>query len=119
VCEAYVVTKSGPEFGGVLCCRDPDSDEAGVPHEADNCPFVYNPDQIDTDADGLGDVCDPAPYEDVDGLCSCTGPWANHGAYVSCVAAATNDLKGRGLITGAQAGAIQSAAAHSDCPPGR
>jgi len=24
----------------------------------DNCPDVYNPDQIDTDSDGLGDACD-------------------------------------------------------------
>ena len=25
----------------------------------DNCPNTYNPDQIDTDDDGIGDVCDP------------------------------------------------------------
>lgn len=27
----------------------------------DNCPHVYNPDQIDTNGDGLGDACDPCP----------------------------------------------------------
>jgi len=26
---------------------------------SDNCPDVFNPDQADTDADGMGDVCDP------------------------------------------------------------
>jgi hypothetical protein len=26
---------------------------------ADNCPGVFNPDQTDTDSDGLGDLCDP------------------------------------------------------------
>jgi hypothetical protein len=37
----------------------------------------------------------------------------NHGQFVSGVAHLTNDLKAEGLITGAQKGAIQSAAAHT------
>ena len=36
---------------------DPDGD--GVPVEFDNCPLVYNPDQVDHDGDGMGDACDP------------------------------------------------------------
>jgi len=40
-----------------------DFDEDGVPNRSDNCPDDYNPDQMDTDRDGLGDVCDP----DIDG----------------------------------------------------
>ena len=36
-----------------------DIDEDGVLDEADNCIDEYNPNQIDTDNDGLGDLCDP------------------------------------------------------------
>jgi beta propeller repeat protein len=35
----------------------------GVGDNSDNCPTVYNPDQTDTDNDGIGDACDP----DIDG----------------------------------------------------
>lgn len=38
---------------------DPDVDGDGVDNDADNCPWVANPDQTDTDDDGYGDVCDP------------------------------------------------------------
>jgi hypothetical protein len=36
-----------------------DLDGDGIAANTDNCPLVYNPDQIDTDADGIGDICDP------------------------------------------------------------
>jgi uncharacterized repeat protein (TIGR01451 family)/MYXO-CTERM domain-containing protein len=36
--------------------RDGDGD--GIPDVTDNCDDVANPDQIDTDGDGLGDICD-------------------------------------------------------------
>ena len=35
-----------------------DVDKDGVLDDADNCPKSYNPDQLDTDKDGIGDVCD-------------------------------------------------------------
>ncbi len=48
--EDYEMVVSGPAphwYDGQTC--------KGV----DNCPWVYNPDQLDSDSDGLGDACDP------------------------------------------------------------
>ncbi len=39
-----------------------DSDNDGVPDEADNCPTVFNPNQADSDGDGVGDACDSTPF---------------------------------------------------------
>jgi hypothetical protein len=37
-----------------------DSDGDGVFDPVDDCPLVPNPDQTDTDHDGVGDACDPS-----------------------------------------------------------
>lgn len=50
------ISPSGPETG---CLPDEDGD--GASDSQDNCPTQANPYQKDTDADGLGDVCDPEP----------------------------------------------------------
>jgi Thrombospondin type 3 repeat len=41
---------------GVKCSIDTDGD--GIDDSIDNCPLVSNPDQKDTDGDGIGDACD-------------------------------------------------------------
>lgn len=38
-----------------------DADGDGIGSDTDNCPLVYNPDQLDADGDGIGDLCDPTP----------------------------------------------------------
>jgi dienelactone hydrolase len=40
-------------------CEDPDRDGDGVPNTEDNCADTLNGDQGDSDADAVGDVCDP------------------------------------------------------------
>lgn len=36
-----------------------DTDGDGVMDLHDNCDLTFNPSQLDTDADGKGDACDP------------------------------------------------------------
>jgi len=54
-------------------CADSDGDRYGDPGHpenmcpTDNCPYVFNPSQLDADADGIGDVCDDCTDTDGDG----------------------------------------------------
>ena len=49
-----------------MCDTDEDMDKDGIQNNVDNCPYVVNPDQLDTDGDKKGDVCDPD--DDNDGV---------------------------------------------------
>jgi len=51
-----------------------DSDCDGLPEVNDNCPSVANPDQADSDADGMGDACDACSNDGdkvAPGVCGC------------------------------------------------
>ncbi|HOE62724.1 MAG TPA: FG-GAP-like repeat-containing protein [Candidatus Sumerlaeota bacterium] len=51
-----IITNTGTAPGGGASSTDRDGD--GIPNSEDNCPDVYNPDQADSDGDGIGDACD-------------------------------------------------------------
>ncbi len=61
VAEPCAVSPTTLDYSGItfrVSCGALDSDEDGVPDETDNCPLDPNPDQLDLNLDGEGDVCD-------------------------------------------------------------
>jgi hypothetical protein len=52
-----------------ICEESKDNDNDDICLPIDNCPDIANPNQIDTDLDGIGDACDLCPndaYNDMD-----------------------------------------------------
>lgn len=66
--------------GGTL---DRDDDADSVPDSWDNCPGLYNSDQLDTDGDGAGDACDGTPSGNPTGIFVAAGSTVTINAVLS------------------------------------
>ncbi len=74
-CQAWILVASTllHEVNVLITAYDPegtvtfdliinkDTDGDGVPDTHDNCPAIFNPDQQDSDSDGVGDACEEPP----------------------------------------------------------
>ena len=67
-CDNYHAPPGGTEMTptDIGACTDDDGDE--VHDVTDNCPFIPNTSQQDTDGDGMGDPCDGTDDFDSDGV---------------------------------------------------
>lgn len=116
-----------------------DIDGDGVLDEIDNCASIANNDQADFDFDWIGDLCDTDTDNDgliddldvckttqigsiinengcsIEDLCQCDDNWKNHGAYVKCIAKASNDFLSHDFINKYEKDLIVSEAAESNC----
>lgn len=72
VSTSLTVVETEEDVAEVCDVEEPieDRDEDGIPDEDDNCPDVSNPEQLDSNEDGIGDACtqdDPdMPDEPID-----------------------------------------------------
>ena len=90
------------------CINDPlnDFDGDGICADEDNCPQMFDPDEEDRDNDGIGDLCDTCPDEDVhtcsdivDNVCPCNCDVTND---VDCRAAGSPQLCGNNILEGTE-----------------
>jgi len=57
-CKKNSDCESGSCLNGKCVAFEKDSDNDGIPDEDDNCKYISNKGQEDTDGDGTGDACD-------------------------------------------------------------
>lgn len=67
-CDPCPLTATSTTCGTV---NPNDRDNDTIVDTMDNCPMTPNTDQLDTDADGHGDACDPCPMAANPGAASC------------------------------------------------
>ncbi len=75
-------SSAGVSISDLGVCHDNDADDYAS--TVDNCPNNFNPDQSDSDGDGVGDVCNDCADLDGDGFGSPPGPGCAGGLVEDC-----------------------------------
>lgn len=94
----HLTSLAAPEITlDIALSLSPDSDGDGVPNLLDNCPFTKNPDQKDSNGDGIGDACsgveaDVAPRFNGDGAVTMTD-WVQVGRFFTRQDIPTNEAE--------------------------
>jgi len=108
--NAIISSARIPRSAVLVFSQDTDGD--GIPDTDDNCPdSLVSPMVVIEDCDsGVPNTIFPDGCSISDDIQQCATSAQNHGPFVSCVAHLTNELKGIGVITAKEQGAIQRCA---------
>ncbi len=144
--DCYPLDATKQICGGIKTVKDPDFDNDGLCDigaataaaddpdgagcttnalgQGDNCPAVSNPNQADTDADGIGDVCDPSGSGSTGGGGSSSVDTDNDGlpddmedGKIFCSSSTTADTDGDGLKDGEEADGVTYQGGFGPCDP--
>ena len=101
---------------GDACDNDDDNDGVADATDVIDCSNTDATVNIDGCNSGVANHVFADGSTMMDKILQCAANASNHGEFVSCVSALTNQWKKAGLITGAQKGAIMACAANADIP---
>ena len=82
---------------------DVSADGDGIPADVDNCPFDFNPEQLDVDGNGIGDICDNTTSVMIGPIVNVLDPtfMGAVGTEIDIAANATDPVDGFPIVAGA------------------
>jgi len=103
---------------GIPDCIDPDDDNDGIPDDSDAVPQSDTSETVEIDgaSTGVDNQTLPDGSTMADKIAQAAAEADSPGDFEKAISKLTNEWKRAGLITGAEKGAIQSAAAHASIP---
>lgn len=101
---AYGHTPCPPSWGD-------DEDGDAICGDIDNCPSIRNPEQMDSDGDGIGDICDESPYTGNETPCTKAADAAPYEDAYTCIEQTKNGALKAATRTSASAETTRAEAA--------